>query len=357
MKIAASSLSQESRHLFRQEEVKQERLLAWVGDRRPEDGGDGMRPGAVDGLRISEEARLRAGRQQAPSPAPSRKSGGCQPCQEGFEEDPQLSLLRLAVEALTGRKITIRRVEVQVEGAAVEPATTAPAQAEGPARQGWGLEYDSFQSYAEEESLSYQAAGLIVTEDGREIAFALDMALSRAFYQSTEMHIRAGDARLVDPLVLNFAGNAAQLTDATFAFDLDADGQPEEIHALAGGSAFLALDKNGDGRINDGSELFGPRTGHGFSELASHDQDNNGWIDENDAVFSKLVAWIKDQDGNDQLRSVMDLGVGALSLAGLAGDFSLTTTSNETLGKIRETSVFVQENGEVGTIQELDLVV
>lgn len=357
MKIATSSLRQESQHLFRQEQVKEERLLAWVGDQRPAGEDDRPRP-AGDALRISGLGRrLLADRRQAPAPAPSPETAPCRSCPEGIDEDPHLSLLRLAVEALTGRKITIRKVELQVEAAADQPAPARPAEAEGPPRQGWGLEYDSFESYAEEESLTYQAAGVIVTEDGREITFALDLAMSRAFYQATEIHIRAGDARLVDPLVLNFAGNAAQLTEGVFAFDLDADGQQDEIHTLAGGSAYLALDTNGDGRINDGHELFGPRTGHGFSELAAHDQDHNGWIDENDPVFSKLVAWIKDQDGNDQLRSLMDLGVGALSLAGLAGDFSLTDADQSTLGKIRETAVLVHENGKVGTIQELDLVV
>ncbi|MEN8256299.1 MAG: hypothetical protein ABFS09_00365 [Thermodesulfobacteriota bacterium] len=181
--------------------------------------------------------------------------------------------------------------------------------------------------------------------------------MSRSFYESTEIHIRAGDARLVDPLVINFAGKAAELADATFTFDLEGDGQEEELHTLAAGSAFLALDRNGDGVINGGKELFGPQSGHGFSELAAYDEDKNGWIDENDAVFKELVAWIKDQDGNDKLAPVMDLGIGALYLAGLEGEFSLTDANNEMMGQIRETSVFVKEDGGVGTIQELDLVV
>ncbi len=355
MKIEASFVQQESQHLLRQESVKKESLLVWVGDERPAEPGQQSR--SADGLSISREARRLAGQGQGRALGRMKEAEACQPCEATADEDPKLAAMRLVVEAITGRKITVRKVNLEAEGTVkvAAPAATSPNQ--GPERLGWGLEYDFFESYAEEETLFYSAAGLIRTEDGKEISFSVDMAMSRSFYQSTEVHIREGDAKLVDPLVINFAGKAADLSDATFSFDLQGDGQEDEIHTLAAGSAFLALDKNGDGVINDGTELFGPQSGHGFSELAAYDEDNNGWIDENDAVFSELLAWIKDQGGTEQLLSVVDVGVGALYLSGLEGDFSLTDANNDTLGKIRETSVFIKENGQVGTIQELDLVV
>ena len=64
----------------------------------------------------------------------------------------------------------------------------------------------------------------------------------------------------------------AEVSDQTFYFDLDADGKEEEISVL-NGSGYLALDKNGDGTINDGSELFGTRNGDGFADLAQYDED------------------------------------------------------------------------------------
>ena len=63
-----------------------------------------------------------------------------------------------------------------------------------------------------------------------------------------------------------------ELSDQTFYFDLDADGKEEEISVL-NGSGYLALDKNGDGVINDGSELFGTKNGDGFADLARYDED------------------------------------------------------------------------------------
>ena len=89
-----------------------------------------------------------------------------------------------------------------------------------------------------------------------------------------------------------------ELSDQTFYFDLDADGEEEEISMLKG-SGYLALDKNEDGIINDGSELFGTGNGDGFADLARYDEDGNGWIDENDSIWSKLKIWCKDENGND----------------------------------------------------------
>ncbi len=353
MKIESSFIKQESQHLYRQESVKKESLLAWIGDERPNTERQDGRRG--DGLTLSFAAREMAGKAQGHEKMKAPES--CAECQDIDVQDAKLEALRRAVEAITGRKIVIRKVRLDVDVELTVAGPDSAQQNQSKQREGWGIEYDYFESYSEEESLTYTASGVIVTEDGREVSFSLDMAMSRSFYESSEIHIREGDAKLVDPLVINFAGKAAELTDAVFTFDLEGDGQEDELHTLASGSAFLALDRNGDGVINDGRELFGPQSGHGFSELAAYDEDNNGWIDENDAVFTELLAWIKDQEGNDQLISVMDLGVGALSLAGLEGNFSLTNTSNEMMGQIRETSIFVKENGEVGTVQELDLVV
>lgn len=61
---------------------------------------------------------------------------------------------------------------------------------------------------------------------------------------------------------------------------MDCDGKQEEISKLNAGCGYLALDKNGDGVINDGNELFGVKTGDGFYELSKYDSDLNGWIDE-----------------------------------------------------------------------------
>ncbi|NLD47470.1 MAG: hypothetical protein GX660_09755, partial [Clostridiaceae bacterium] len=140
-------------------------------------------------------------------------------------------------------------------------------------------------------------------------------------------------------------------------FDLDFDGKTEQISFVSKESGFLALDLNNDGVINDGRELFGPQTGDGFSELAKYDLDENNWIDENDAVFSKLKIWVKDDSGKDMLFTLAEKGIGALYLGNVNTPFSLKDASNNLNGVIRKSGVFLKENGTAGTIQHIDLAV
>ena len=215
--------------------------------------------------------------------------------------------------------------------------------------------YTSYFVHHEDESVSFDAKGSVVTADGRSIDFNIELSMSRSFTEATAEYVDFDQPLLCDPLVINLDAEAADVSDQKFLFDLDMDGEEEEISYLAGGSGFLALDKNEDGIINDGSELFGVSSGNGFSDLAEYDTDKNGWIDEADEIFSKLKIWFKDENGNDRLLSLKDTGVGALCLNSAATHFSLNDASNNTNAVIRRTGLFLYENGETGTMQQLDL--
>ena len=167
----------------------------------------------------------------------------------------------------------------------------------------------------------------------------------------------AGDAVRKDPLVINFEGNAAELTGEKFDFDIDADGVDDRISFVSSASGFLALDRNGNGRIDDGHELFGARTGDGFAELAAYDSDGNGWIDENDAIFAELRIWTKDSSGADQLGTLAQHNIGALYLGQAATPFDLKDAQYNQHGQILSTGVYLFEDGRAGTMQQLDLFV
>ena len=149
---------------------------------------------------------------------------------------------------------------------------------------------------------------------------------------------------LCDPLVVNIGSDTADVRDQTFKFDLDADGTEDEISMLGKGSGFLALDKNGDGKINDGSELFGTKSGDGFGDLREYDSDGNGWIDENDDVFSKLKVWCKDENGKDILMDLKEADIGAIFLGEQQTEFSLGGADGYRDGVIRSTGVFLRES-------------
>lgn len=352
MKIDSSNIQMTSQHSAVEKRSVRESLKMWIGNQRPDFEGNAPRqngPAHVDTVSISPQAQAAAKTDPAKAADP----------QQDLENDPRYQLLVLMVEAMTGRKIKLVKMEEvrpETPPAQGTPAPPSQSQAQGPA--GFGIEYDYHETRYEAEQTSFSAEGAVTTADGREIRFNLELAMSREHTEQIDVSLRAGDAaRKKDPLVINFSGTAAQLSDAKFSFDLDNDGKTEQISFVGGGSGFLALDKNHDGKINNGGELFGPASGNGFSELAAYDQDKNGWIDENDAIYQQLRIWSRDAGGSDSLSTLAAKKVGAINLANIGTPFDLKDSSNQLDGQIRSTGIYLKEDGGAGTVQQIDLAV
>ncbi|WP_374278192.1 VCBS repeat-containing protein [Azonexus sp.] len=354
MKIASANLQMVSSHeSFEHREVT-ESLNMWVGQRRPAAAEDNAarRGPPADVVTLSAAGRQAA----AAAPAEAGQTDAAPVDTEAaIDADPKLTLLRTMIEFLTGRRLlVIDAGDLQASSSAALDAPAAAAQP--PASAGFGIEYDYRESYTETEQTTFAASGTVRTADGREISFDLQLSMSRLYHEESSVSLRAGDAvRATDPLVLNFAGTAAQLTDQRFAFDLDADGSADQINFAAPGSGFLVFDRNANGKVDNGRELFGPTSGDGFQELAALDGDGNGWIDENDAAYAQLLVWSRDAAGLEGLLSLAAAGVGAIALARIATPFSVKTEANELLGQIRSSGIFLQEDGTAGTIQQIDL--
>ena len=210
--------------------------------------------------------------------------------------------------------------------------------------------------FAETEETAFSAEGKVVTADGRELDFNSSLSMSRSFEEYYKQEKESLVSVMCDPLVINLDTDIAEVSDQKFFFDLDSDGKEDRISVLDSKSGFLALDKNGDGIINDGNELFGTKTGDGFYDLSMYDEDGNGFIDEADDVFDKLRICVLDRDGNQTLYKLKDKDVGAIYLGNVHTDFSLKDrTDNHTNAAIRKTGIFLYENGAAGTIQHLDM--
>ena len=339
MKIASTAVTLESSHLLATRHETSESLRSWRGSQRPDFEG------------------AQRGRLVPPPPPPPQISEAAEAkaiaeARDAADNDPFLLLLRTMIEWFTGEPM---HVFDATDIAADPPAATgeqAPA-AERPA--GFGIEYDYHAVHEELERTGFAAHGVVRTADGKEIAFRLELTMSRHFREETSVSVRAGDARRKDPLVINFAGNAAQLSNQRFRFDLDADGRAEDVALLAGGSGYLTLDLNGNGRVDSGAELFGPASGSGFADLAKYDEDRNGWIDEADGVFERLRVWTPAAESTGTLDSLAARGVGALHLGYAATAFELRGSGNENLGAVRDTGIYLTESGTVGLLQEIDL--
>ncbi len=137
---------------------------------------------------------------------------------------------------------------------------------------------------------------------------------------SIRVSFRSGaEAPASDPIVLDLDRNgirAAGIEDGV-VFDINADGTLDLTSLVGEGDGLLALDRNGNGRIDDGSELFGDQRGasNGFEELRKLDDDHNGVIDSADPVFGSLVVATRGAGADTfVLSSLTASGVEALDL-------------------------------------------
>lgn len=212
-------------------------------------------------------------------------------------------------------------------------------------------------THMEYENTSFKSTGEVQTSDGRSLTFDVELTLGRSLVQRIDTLKDETYTRiLTDPLVINMDTNATSISDQKFKFDIDSDGDEDEISFTGKGSGFLALDKNEDGKINDGSELFGTKSGDGFKDLSEYDDDKNGWIDENDVIFNKLKVWTKDEEGNDKLLNLKEADVGAIYLGNLDTEFSFKDGMGNTDAVLRKTGIYLKEStGAAGTVAHVDL--
>lgn len=129
------------------------------------------------------------------------------------------------------------------------------------------------------------------------------------------------------PLVLSFDGAPVAFTSAAGgAFDLVADGQCHGSDWPSAATPWLALDRDGNGVIDDGGELFGSavrlangqRAKNGFEALRELDQNHDGVFDAEDEAFARVVVWT-DRDGDRrstprELTSLAAAGVRSIRL-------------------------------------------
>jgi hypothetical protein len=270
--------------------------------------------------------------------------------------DLKIRLLEQMIYALTGKRINFKNIAADLakrsSGSSPEPGSGGSGTVlQAPGRSA-PVSVETERMRYESESTSYTAQGVIKTADGKTVHVDIEMNMSREFMSYTKTTVQA---QLCDPIVINYGGKAASLRGEKFSFDLNMDGSEDQISFVGADSGFLALDRNGDGIINDGSELFGPQSGNGFSELRGYDSDGNGWIDENDEIYSMLRVWSKDKDGSDQLFTLKELDIGAMYLGEIETEFSMKDSGNNTQGVVRSTSFYLKDSGGAGTVNHIDL--
>lgn len=287
--------------------------------------------------------------------------------QEELSLSSQLRLMKALVEAFAGIKIELPKQfdPKSSDGAAPDPGQQTPqaTPSGGTPEDNRAVEVTTIT--LEQESVRFAAKGQVTTSSGKQINLELGFALDYRLISANDRITSAG--KLKDPLVLNLDGLVAGFTQGTFTFDLDADGNKEEVTKLDKGSAFLAMDRNGNGQIDDGKELFGALSGNGFADLAALDQDGNGVLDEGDSQFAQLRLYRP----GEALLTLGDEKVGAIFLQSVATEFQhlgattsspseetatqASTAAEQSPAVLRQTGLYLTEDGKAGTVQQLDL--
>jgi Ca2+-binding RTX toxin-like protein len=166
-----------------------------------------------------------------------------------------------------------------------------------------------------------------------------------------------GEPAGTDPLVLDLDGDGLELTRpdaANVYFDIDHDGFSERTAWVGGDDGFLARDLNGNGKIDDITELFGDNSTTGFSTLAMLDSNHDGKINAADTDFATLRVW-RDLNGDGvtdagELKTLAETGITEISLA-------VTTPAH---GSVRGNTVtaeatFTRSDGTTSTIADVIL--
>ena len=173
-----------------------------------------------------------------------------------------------------------------------------------------------------------QSQALTTEEMSASLARRNSYELNLKFRQNTTVEERIGISleelgiKKVDPLVLDLDGKGIQLTEAGKGaiFDVTADGKLDSTAWVKGNTALLTYDRNGNGVVDNGSELFGDQNGaaDGFEELGKYDTNGDRKITILDPIFKALKLY-RDLNGDgkmskNEFSSLSELGIKALNL-------------------------------------------
>ncbi len=211
--------------------------------------------------------------------------------------------------------------------------------------------------YYQESNIEFNTKAFVKTNRG-EIHVDLDLSFSQRFAEVHKSSFTTKETIFMDPLIINYDGNLTSYDNISpnmrFEFDLNSDGENELIPELKKGAGFLALDKDNNGKIDNGNELFGANSGDGFGELSQYDEDGNSWIDENDSVFNDLLVWERNEEGEDSLITLGQAGIGAIYLAATDSAYTYASGINKNYAQLKQSSFYLKENGQAGLITSVD---
>lgn len=215
------------------------------------------------------------------------------------------------------------------------------------------LQQQNGQSVVTEWELGYQAvqasfSGSLQLQNGDSVSFDFEFSMQVSWARYSQVTQQAED-----PLVVSLDGTAAKFSGGHTHFDLFSNGSTVPLPQLAAQQFYLAYDRNRDAQVNDGSELFGPKTGQGYAELAQYDENGNGFIDPGDDIWQYLYLWRPKQ----AMQNMTEAKLGAFSVSSAATPMPILDSSQKQTGEIQRSGLAFTTDAKPVLVQQIDLVV
>lgn len=241
------------------------------------------------------------------------------------------------IEGSSAQKIAAQQQQQSAPAETASADSTAAPTDTGSTVLAWNYRY---------QELSASFSGEAQLLDGSNISWSFDFSIKEEYFSFQSYQQPA----LKDPLILSMDGSAVSLQTTGSVFDFSGNGNKGLLPGLGSGQYYLVKDTNNNGKADNGTELFGPASGQGFAELATLDENNNGFIDPTDKHWQQLALW----DGKSGFKSLADMGIAAISAQSVATAFGLYD-GNNLLGRIARSGIFLSDQAIPGLVQQVDL--
>lgn len=215
-----------------------------------------------------------------------------------------------------------------------------------------------FKDFLDIIELSDEDIEEVMSEDDQD---TIDEVI-KEIHGESDAYDKAGKAQPPrDPLIIDLGETGIELRSLEHGvnFDLDNNGFAEKTAWIGTEDGFLALDRNGNGSIDNGGELFGDqvilkdgsKSESGFEALAELDDNGDGIIDNKDSAFANLRVWIdanhNGKSDSNELKTLNETGIISISLE----HSEVSIVDEETGARIAESaSVTINKNGAVSTV-------
>lgn len=234
------------------------------------------------------------------------------------------------------------QVAEQNQNSGAVPSASVPASAPAMQVTEWSYRY---------QELNANFSGELSMADGSSFSWSFELAMREEQYSFRTFTAE----QLKDPLIISLGGTAAELKSKGTAFDFYGNGDVYQLPDLGKGQYYLMQDLNNNQHLDSGLELFGPKTGQGFSELAELDDNQNGFIEASDSQWQHLNLWSRQQG----IQSLQQANIAAISAQSVATSFGLYD-SDALLGRIARSGIFLSQQSPlstlgVGLVQQVDL--